>query len=92
MQIPLDQLIPALATALAGVFAFLVRHYFASFRKDISGVQKDFAKIEGHLTALQHEIRSNTIELAKTTSELRAIWRFVDNAPKRASDKNGDHP
>ena len=92
MQIPIDQIIPAVATALAGVFAFLVRHYFASFRKDINNVQKDFAKIEGHLSALQAEIRSNTVELARTTSELKAIWRFVDNVPHRASDTNGGHP
>lgn len=91
MMIPLDQIIPVVATFIAGVFAYLVRYYFSGLRKDIKSVQKDVARTSGHIDALATELRANTVQLAITSTEIRALWRTVDGAYERTSDKNGDH-
>lgn len=68
-------------TAAGGmaVLGFFARSYFAATAKDL-------AKIEGQLDSLQKDIRANTTELAIATTELKAIWRYIDGANERASD------
>lgn len=87
-----ENILSAFVTTFVGALTFLVRHYFATLRKDIADAQKDFAKIAGHIDALATEIRQNTIQSAITSTEVKAIWRHLDGAYERTSDKNGGHP
>lgn len=68
---------------------FLVRHFFAGITSKIDSIQDAFNKLDGRLETLQKDVRENTTQNAVTKQEMRAIWRYVDNAPMRASDMNG---
>lgn len=84
-----ENIIASFATTILGALTFLIRHYFASIRKEIADGQKDVAKIAGHIEALASDIRANTIQLSVTSTEVKALWKYVDNVPRRASDTNG---
>lgn len=85
------QLAPVVATSALAVFGFLLNSYFARIRESNEEVKSAIAKSEGKSEALQMELRANTIELVKLRSEVSALWRFVDNTYKRASDHRGDN-
>lgn len=74
--------------ALLALAGFVARTVAANIRKDIRSVEKDLARIEGTLGALQTELRANTVALTQAASELKAVWRWID-ADKRASDRGG---
>ena len=82
MNISQDMILEAVGAIGLTAFAFFARSYFAALAKDL-------ARLEGSLETLRADIRQNTVELAGMTSELRAIWRFVDGAHERATDVNG---
>ena len=82
MNLSLDLILEAVGAIGLTVFAFFARSYFAALAKDL-------ARLEGNLAALQNDIRENTKELAGMTSELKAVWRFIDGAHERATDVNG---
>lgn len=89
MTVSLDQIVTLIATAALGAVAFLIKHFFAGIRADVGRVEKDVASLAGRVESLQSDIRANTTEMARASSELRAIWRFID-APKRATDGGPD--
>lgn len=74
----------------AGLVTFLVKHYFDRLHQDIARVGQSLAKLDGKLEVLQADIRTNSIELTRAVSELRAIWRWIDAKP-RATDNGGLH-
>ena len=47
---------------------------------------KDVARLEGSISMLQSEIRTNTEAMIKHRAELNALWRYADNQNRRASD------
>lgn len=69
-------------------FAFLAKSLVNRLERDLASVAKEVARLDGKLEALSRDIRENTVQSAKLGSEVSAVWRFIDNAPKRASDHN----
>lgn len=80
------QLAPVVATSAMAVFGYLLNSYFSRIHKEIEELKSAIAKSEGRFEALQIELRNNTIEMVKLRSEVAALWRFIDNTYKRASD------
>lgn len=83
----LGQLVPALVTGSVALFAYLVKSYFQKIHDSNIEVKKEIAKLEGKLDLLSKDIRENTIESVAMRSEVKALWRFVDNANQRATDR-----
>lgn len=80
MEYFLSTILPiAIAAFIAGI-GFLLKSFFSKIEADIN-------KLDGRLAQLSSEIRENTIEYAKVRSEITAMWRFIDNSNKRATDK-----
>jgi septal ring factor EnvC (AmiA/AmiB activator) len=90
-MIDMSEILTWLAIAVLSSVAYFIRHYFDSLKKDIASVERGIASIHGQITSLQNDIRANTTAMAVTTTEMKAIWRYIDNAPKRASDNGADH-
>lgn len=81
-----EYLIAGIVTLGFTGLSFLIAFFFRQMRRDALRGARAVAELKGYLTSLQAEIRSNTIELTKAATEIRAIWRYIDNAPRRASD------
>lgn len=78
-------MIQVLGPAIMAVLAFIGKSVVGQIRRDLLAIEKDIARVEGSLSTLQADMRANTVAVTQATSELKAIWRFID-APKRASD------
>ena len=78
-----------LGPAIMGLMAFMIKGYFRGIQRELRQIGKDISRLEGHMTAVQDSVRSNTIETTKASSELKALWRHVDGGHERASDRNG---
>lgn len=74
-------ILQVIGPAILGLIAFLARDYVKSIQKEIHAVSKDVARLEGHLTYIHQQLQSTLTEVTKTSTELRAIWRFVDKHP-----------
>lgn len=86
----ITQVLGAAGVAVMGLFTFLVKSYFARGDERHGELKSAFDKLDGKLEALQKDVRDNTLAMAVKSQELRAIWRYVDAAPRRASDiQNG---
>ena len=79
-------LVSAVVTTSVAVFSYLVKSYFKKIHDELAGLRLCIGKLDGRLDALSGEIRANTVEGATTRAELKAVWRFIDGAHKRASD------
>lgn len=88
MQDYLLALVPVFATAFIGVVTFMIRGYAAGVHKAIADVRLELGRTQGELKALHEDIRENTIAVTRATTELKAVWRYIDNAPRRASDRS----
>ena len=82
-----DQIIPAMATGLVALFTYLVRSYFQKIHDSNLEVRQEIGKLEGKLDLLMKEIKDNTIESVVMRSEIKALWRFVDNSNNRPTDR-----
>lgn len=78
-------MIQVLGPAIMAVLAFIGKSVVGQIRRDLLAIEKDIARVEGALSSLQADMRANTVAVTQATSELKAIWRFID-APKRATD------
>ena len=85
-MLSLDIILPVLVSSFVALFSYLVKSYFKKIHETLDCLRQSLSKLEGNLDILNKEIRQNTVEGAGLRSEVRAIWRFVDNAHKRASD------
>jgi hypothetical protein len=83
----MSQLVPALVTGSVALFAYLVKSYFQKIHDSNVEVKQEIAKLEGKLDLLMKDIRDNTIESVTMRSEVKALWRFVDNSNKRPTDR-----
>lgn len=88
MTLDLQQLASAVLTLMVGGIAYLVKHYLASFKKDLSHLSLAIAKLEGKVDSLSNDVRENTVEMAVSRKEFEAVWRAIDGAYGRASDSN----
>lgn len=86
MTVDLSTLIPVFATALFGAIGFLIRSYLHGLDRRIEQLQAMTHNRNGQFDTLLRELRQNNQELVKVRYELQAVWRFIDNAPKRATD------
>lgn len=64
-------------TSALGLIAFFVRGYFQSLHEDIEELGKDIKEIALKVDDVQDHLRDNTIEIAKASSDLRAVWRTL---------------
>lgn len=83
--------IAALAT---GAIAFFAKAYFTRLHSDIREIKNTLhergaagSKLEGSVEILRREVRDNTEAMVGVRSEVNAIWRFLDGAHKRTSDR-----
>ena len=83
------QLAPVIATAVFGIFGYLSHSYFERIKADIAEIKIERAKVDGKLELLREDIRENTRALDAMIAETKALWRFIDNSHKRASDTGG---
>jgi hypothetical protein len=83
-----DNLVSAFAAGFVAFLSFVIRHYFTLLRKEFNDGAKDIATLKGHLEALASDIRANTTANAVLTTEVRALWKFIDGAYERASDNS----
>lgn len=90
-KIVIEQVLIGAATAFFALFTFLVRHYFASIRKDIHKFGEYVAKVDGRVETLIASDRINVAAIAGLSAESRALWRMVDGAHNRASDNGSGH-
>jgi hypothetical protein len=86
-------LITAAAPCMCAGIGFFVRAYFKQLEKMVHESAKDSAQtlgeLKGQLTMMQTDLRSNTIEITKASTELRAVWRFIDATPRASDIANG---
>jgi hypothetical protein len=87
-EILLQTVQPLLAAGLAAIW-YLVRHYFKKIHDDIHEVKISLARHDGRSESLQKEIRENTTAMVALRSEVNAMWHFVDNSKRRATDLSG---
>jgi ABC-type antimicrobial peptide transport system permease subunit len=79
-------LVSAVVTTSVAVFSYLVKSYFKKIHDELAGLRLCIGKLDGRLDALSSEIRANTVEGAQVRTEIKAVWRFIDGAHKRATD------
>jgi ABC-type antimicrobial peptide transport system permease subunit len=79
-------LVSAVVTTFVAVFSYLVKSYFKKIHDEIAGLRLCLGRLDGRLDALSSEIRANTVEGAQVRTEIKAVWRFIDGAHKRATD------
>ena len=91
MTIPVEQLIPVVSAGVLALISYLVKSYFANLARQIDELKNSLQKRDGRIEQLAHEIRKNTEEQIKLRTEMHAIWRYIDNAPKRATDLGANH-
>lgn len=84
-----QNLVAGAITLALGAFAWMARTIFSKIEHELSTLGKGQAKLDGKLDSLQTEIRANTVSMTEARAELKAVWRFIDNAHERASDSNG---
>lgn len=58
---------------------FFVRSYFINISKEID-------KLSGAVELMRKDLASTREDMIHAKTELKALWRFADNVPKRASD------
>lgn len=73
-------IIGLVGTSLFGLFTFLVKSYFSKINESI-------AKLEGGLDPLRTDLKENTIELIKIQSDLKLVWKYIENSPIKKIDK-----
>lgn len=83
----ITNLIAGAVAGLFAVFSYLLKSYFDKIQESIEAQTKEIAKLEGKMDLLAREIKEGTIESATLRTEIKALWRFVDNANQRASDR-----
>lgn len=85
-------LITAVSPLMLAGIGFFIRAYFKHIEHQINQNAQAAAlrdgELKGQITAIQTDLRSNTIETVKTSAELKALWKWVDAKP-RATDLNG---
>jgi uncharacterized protein Yka (UPF0111/DUF47 family) len=79
----------AVVTASLALFSYLVKSYFKKIHDTMACLRQEIGKLEGSVDTLSKDIRQNTVEGAVLRSEVKALWRFIDNANQRASDGGG---
>jgi hypothetical protein len=86
-------LVTAAAPCMLAGIGFFVRSYFKHIEKAIHDHARESAasmgELKGQLTTMQTDLRTNTIEITKASTELRAVWRFIDAAPRASDTANG---
>lgn len=82
-------LVQAAAPVALGCIGFFVRSYFKHLERELKALAITMGKFEGHLTAIQTDLRSNSIEVVKVTTQLSALWRWVDAKPRATDNLNG---
>lgn len=81
MDTNITQVIASGATLGAiGLLYHFVRSYF-------SGLKESVDKLAGAVEVMRKDLHASREEMIIARSELKALWRTVDNAPKRASDR-----
>jgi hypothetical protein len=63
---------------------FFARGYFGNIKEKLD-------KLAGSMEIMRKDLHDTREEMIIARSELKALWRTVDNAPKRASDNRGVH-
>ncbi len=91
MAIDLNTIIPILLTALIGVIGFLIRSYLVNIDRRIDTVIAMTNRRDGRLDTLIQKLDKNTEEITKLRYEIKAVWRFIDKVPKRASDQEAKY-
>ena len=87
----LDHLLAGAVVAALGLFTYLVKSFFARIHADLKDLRGAVDKLAGKFDAIQGDGRSTTTALAVTQQELKAVWKFLDAAHRRASDHvNGE--
>ncbi len=72
--------------AVLAVFGFMAKSVFESVRRDIKALGRDHARLEGQISAMQSDLRAATATIIQASTELKAVWRFIDSSHQRASD------
>lgn len=79
MVINTDTLMQAGLAGAMAVVGWLATRCFNS-------LQRDIAKLEGKLDALQKDIQANTTATVLANAEVKALWRTVEGGNSRTSD------
>lgn len=82
----LDNLLAGAVVAALGLFSYLVKSFFARIQTDLKALKESVDKLSGRFDAIQSEGRTTVTALAVTQQEIKAVWKFIDAAHKRASD------
>lgn len=82
----ISMIVSAGVSGFAALFMYLVRSYFKRIASIMRSLGGEIQKLEGKLEVLTAEVRQNTKETHGLGIELRGVWRFIDNANKRATD------
>lgn len=89
MTVDLQFLLPILATAITGAFGFLIKSYLNMLNDRLSRISAMSARRDGQLDSLLHDLRKNNEEMHKLRYEMQAVWRYIDNSSRRATDIKG---
>jgi hypothetical protein len=81
-----DYLLSAVVTCVGALFTYLIQSYFKTIKKSSEALSAEISKLEGKIDMIANELRSNSREVYGLTTELKAVWRFIENANRRPSD------
>lgn len=84
-----DNILPGVATLVVSCVGYLVKYYFGQIAKNQKELTASINTLSGRLEGLHKDLRDNTVQMAITSTEVKAIWRFIDGAHERATDLNG---